>query len=275
MFDKKKENVGTKIIAEIGWNHMGDIGLAKTMIISAAQAGADYAKFQTWSTKYLRRGPWDEDGRTNIYNKAQLSQQDHFELSEFCRTQGIKFLTSVFNVNDVEWLFDLKMETIKIPSHEIYNKKLLSKVDGEFDTVIISTGAAKWDEVKTVTKIINKSQLILMHCVSSYPCLSEQINLPRINQLKKLCKFVGYSGHYQGIDDAIAAMGYGISFLEKHFTIDNNLPGRDNEFAILPKDLKRLVEYCRNYEFMNQDLGSDMQSCEKDTYDNYRGRWSG
>ena len=113
-----------------------------------------------------------------------------------------------------------------------------------------------------------------MHCVSTYPCPPEKINLPRMEELKKFTRIVGYSGHYPGIDDAIAAMCHGATIVEKHFTIDQDLPGRDNKFAILPNDMKALCDFRDNYEKMDIDLGLDLQECEIDTFENYRGRWS-
>ena len=92
-----------KIIAEIGWNHMGDMTLAKEMISSAAESGADYAKFQTWSVSKLKQGPWDDDGRRQIYEKAQLTRDQHFELNEYCNNHHISFLTSLFNVDDIDF----------------------------------------------------------------------------------------------------------------------------------------------------------------------------
>tara|TARA_B100000315_G_C14593011_1_gene596980 strand:+ start:3752 stop:4564 length:813 start_codon:yes stop_codon:yes gene_type:complete len=267
--------VNVQIIAEIGWNHMGDMSLAKEMISAASDSGAQYVKFQTWSVDNLKKGPWDSDGRREIYKKAELSRDQHVELFNYCNQNNISFLTSVFNYNDVEWIRDiLSLQTIKIPSHEIYNVELISMVDGLFEQVFISTGAAKWKEITTITNKIKKSNLVLFHCVSAYPCPAKNINLPRILELKKLCNNVGYSGHYFGIDDAIASLNYGVNYIEKHFTIDRNLPGRDNNFAILPDELATLVEYCRNHELMNRVLGVEMQSVELDTYKYYRGRWS-
>ena len=114
-----------KIIAEIGWNHMGDMDLAKKMIVAAHKAGADFAKFQTWSVKNLKPGPWDIDGRLEIYKKAELTKEKHNLLKNYCDEIGIGFLTSVFNVNDVGWLSELNREIIKVPSHEIYNKEYI------------------------------------------------------------------------------------------------------------------------------------------------------
>ena len=124
-----------KIIAEIGWNHMGDMDLAKKLIISAAECGADICKFQTWSEDKLKSGSWDQDGRREIYKKAQLSHDDHLLLKFVCETKSVKFLTSVFNVNDLEFLSRLNMDMVKIPSHEVHNKKLMSAVDGLFEIV--------------------------------------------------------------------------------------------------------------------------------------------
>ena len=92
-----------ELIAEIGWNHMGDMGLAEKMILEAAKSGVDYCKFQTWKVKNLKNGPWDSDGRLEIYNKAELSDQDHLTLVELCKKHDVKFLTSVFNINDIKF----------------------------------------------------------------------------------------------------------------------------------------------------------------------------
>ena len=113
-----------------------------------------------------------------------------------------------------------------------------------------------------------------MHCVSAYPCSFEDINLPRINHLSELSPSVGYSGHLFGIEDALASLSYGVEVIEKHFTIDRTLPGRDNENAILPKQMKTLTDFCKSYDSMNIDKGKNLQDSELDVLDNYRGRWS-
>tara|TARA_Y100000741_G_scaffold298510_1_gene239558 strand:+ start:132 stop:938 length:807 start_codon:yes stop_codon:yes gene_type:complete len=264
----------TKIIAEIGWNHMGDMDLAKKMIVAAKESGADYAKFQTWSVKNLKSGPWDKDGRLEIYKKAELSKDKHFLLKEYCDNIGINFLTSIFNVEDIDWLSKLNCKIIKVPSHEVYNSKLIEKLDGKFELILISTGASKWNEVLNIKTLLSKSNFTLMHCVSAYPCNSKNINLERINDLKTISKDVGYSGHSPEIYDAIASMNYELSFIEKHFTIDKSLPGRDNEFALLPSELKTICDYRDRFFDMNIYHGKDSQDIESDVIDNYRGRWS-
>lgn len=263
-----------KIIAEIGWNHMGNMDLAKKMIVSAAENGADICKFQTWSEEKLKAGSWDEDGRREIYKKAELSKEDHLLLKGYCKSNNVQFLTSVFNINDLDFLSTLDMDMVKIPSHEVHNLELIIAAIEIFNIVLVSTGASKWKEVLKILKQVDTNNIVLMHCVSTYPCPLEKINLPRIEALKTLTRTVGYSGHYDGIDDAIAAICLGATFIEKHFTIDQDLPGRDNKFAILPDELKSLCEFRDNYQKMNRDLGLDLQDCELDTFENYRGRWS-
>jgi len=263
-----------KIIAEIGWNHMGDMDLASKMIISAAENGADICKFQTWSESKLKAGPWDHDGRREIYKKAELSKDDHHYLKQVCENNDVQFMTSIFDIGDLDFLNSLNMNIIKIPSHEVYNLELIMAVAEKFDTIIISTGAAKWDEVVKISEKVNPEKIVLLHCVSTYPCPMDNINFPRMEKLKEYSKTIGYSGHYSGIDDAIIAICKGASFVEKHFTIDQNLPGRDNKFAILPEQMRAISDFRDDYKKMYKDLGLDLQESEMDTYQNYRGRWS-
>jgi len=262
------------IIAEIGWNHMGDMDLAQEMINSAAKNGANICKFQTWSEKKLKKGPWDSDGRREIYKKAQLSIYDHVKLISICKENNIEFLTSVFDISSMSMLKDIGLKSIKIPSHEIYNTALIKDACEKFEQIYISAGASEWEEILNLKKSIPIEKTIFMHCVSSYPCPSNIINMPKLLRLKKEFGTVGYSGHFQGIDDAIAAICLGSIVIEKHFTIDNSLPGRDNEFATLPFDLKQISDFRVNFENMMIDKGLDLQESEKDIFKNYRGRWS-
>ena len=273
MFDVKKP----LIIAEIGWNHMGNMKLAKKMIIEAKKNGADFVKFQTWSVSNLKDGSWDNDGRRKIYIKAELTKKKHEILKEFCVKKKIKFLTSVFNEKDINWLSKLSNYAIKIPSHEVYNIELIKSSLNKFKHVIISTGAAKWYEILKIQKLINKlnkqKKVCILHCVSTYPCELKNANLKRINSLKKLFKNVGSSGHCEGIQDGVASSSFDIKLIEKHFTINKKLPGRDNKFAILPNELKELSDYYNSKILMEIDRGKNLQKSELDTFKNYRGRW--
>jgi len=261
------------LIAEIGWNHLGNIKLAKNMIKVAAKSGADYCKFQTWSEDNLKPGAWDNDGRRHIYKKAQLSPKMHYILKRECKKQNVKFLTSIFSLKDLDFLSILNPSAIKIPSHEIYNIELIKKCLKKFKLVLVSAGAAKWSEVKKIINLKSK-KIVLMHCVSSYPLEANYVNFAKLKKIKKYTKNIGYSGHYKDIDDAIIAINMGANFVEKHFTTNNRLKGRDNKYALNPKKFKSLSDFRNLYLEMNINRGFDVQKCEIDIYKNYRGRWS-
>lgn len=258
-----------KIIAELGWNHMGDVNLGKKMIQAAKESGADYAKFQTWRVSRLIDGPWDTDGRRQIYEKAELTKEKHIIFKEHCDKVGIKFLTSCFSVKDIDLVREFCNE-VKIPSPEACSTDLLKEAIDKFDHVYLSTGASYLNEY---ARWSDNDNLTLMHCVSSYPCDIDRINLPKFRFLQTLTPRVGYSGHFTGVDDAIAAISLGATVIEKHLTVDHNLPGRDNKFAILPAELKRISEFNKSFEAMNIDRGLGLQECENNYRDNQKGRW--
>lgn len=287
-----------QVIAEIGWNHMGDMALAEKMIVEAANAGADFAKFQSWSVKNLKPGPWDTDGRRQIYEKAELSEQMHKDLMRICGDNDIQFLTSVFCKEDAEKVANLGCKKVKIPSPEIANIPLIQFANEYFDEVFISCGAANYEEIETALNILGLPRLditipdnedeepfseenyvntTLLHCVSSYPCPFDKVNLPRITRLKE--KFgapkvgFGYSGHGEGIYDALASLEYRVEVIEKHFTTDKNLPGRDNKFAILPHELKYLCDYIQHRWQMTLGHSDPYAACEEEVRNVYRGRW--
>ena len=263
------------LIAEIGWNHLGNLDLAEKMIIEAAKNGADICKFQSWDPADLKKGDWDNDGRKEIYKKAALSINDHQKLKSICDKYSVKFMTSIFHEKFITIAKDLDKTISKIPSHEVHNEKLVKKMVESFDITLISTGASYWKEILNYKELFNSGKLIPMHCVSSYPCIDENINLPRINKIKEISQTYGYSGHLKNINDAIAAICFGCQYIEKHFTIDKSLPGRDNLNAILPKELKELYNFKLSFQKMNIDRGNDLQNEELDIYNNYRGRWGG
>ena len=265
----------TKLIAEIGWNHMGDMVLAKDMITAAKESGADFAKFQTFDIKRLKSGPWDTDGRREIYEKAQLNLDEHIELKEYCDKINIGFMSSVFSIGDADLLKQVVTDYVKIPSMESRNVDLINYCSENFNKLLISTGTSTWNELRNSVKNLNRDKFTLLHCVSAYPCDINVINLPRITSFKNLTKSLGFSDHTQGIESSVLSLGYGLDYIEKHFTIDNDLPGRDNKFAILPDEMKRLKEYIDISKKANKWITSDYQNCELDARKNYTGRWDG
>ena len=265
------------IIAEIGWNHMGDMDLAEKMIKGAKESGCKIAKFQTWKVSRLGPGEWDNDGRREIYKNAELSYEKHEFLKKKCSDNSIEFLSSAFSVDDAELLKTLNCESIKIPSFEVNNIELLQFCKKNFKRIFVSTGTATEKEIIILKDLFSdwNGELIVMHCVSAYPCYAEKINLPRISHLREYFKNVGFSDHTQGIKSTISSVNFEPLFIEKHFTIDQNLPGRDNKFAILPKEMKFLTEYIDERNKNLIDLGIDYQKIEEDSRQFYRGRFDG
>ena len=262
------------LIAEIGWNHMGSLKLAEKMIKAAKNSGADYAKFQTWRVKNLKPGPWDNDGRREIYEKAELSKEDYSKLFKMCKKYKINFLTSIFNHKDYELFNHLRTKTIKIPSPENRNKDLLQFASKKFKNIFISTGAAKISEIKKSLSYLKRNNVTTMHCVSSYPCTDANTNLSRINKLKKISKNIGLSDHTSDILSCLLSLNLGISLIEKHFTIDNNLPGRDNKFAVLPAKFLELKQSILRFQNMYKNQKESFISQEKEIRSVYTGRWS-
>ena len=262
------------IIAEIGWNFLGSFSLAKKMINKAKESGVKVVKFQLWNPSKLIPGPWDYDGRRELYEKSYLDLKKFKKIYNYCKKINIEAFASVFNLESLEVLKKISKKYIKIPSVEAYNKKLILEALKNFKYVFVSTGALTNKEFKQLFFFKKFKNFIPLHCVTSYPLDLGNSNFKKFFILKKIFSQVGYSGHYKGVDDALYAMSHGASVIEKHFTINKNLPGRDNKFALLPNDIKLLVEYDKNVKIMKIDKKHNgVLDCEKDVYNNYRGRW--
>ncbi len=261
----------TNIIAEIGWNHLGDIDLAIQMIRSAASCGADYVKFQVWSVENLKPGPWDSDGRRQLYEKAEFSDRQLRVLFKECTDSNIKFMASVFNEEDLDKLPFGYMDIIKIPSPEISNLSLLDHCNNQFEHIIISTGASTEEEIVEATRHCDSHTL--MHCVSMYPCPKEKANLLKIKALQEFALSRGFSDHTTGTSAAIYAICQGCDFVEKHFTTDNNLPGRDNKFSADPTVLQRICNTRDEITLMTDNFQMEYFEEEQDVRQLYRSRW--
>ena len=266
-------------IAEIGWNFLGDMKIAEQMIIAASNSGATHVKFQYWSVTTLKPGAWDNDGRRDIYKSSELNEKTINLLNQISESNNLIPFYSVFSIEGLTKLKNLGLKIIKIPSHEIYNLNLIEKAFELFDTVILSTGACYENEIIEVAKLSNhyKGKLEVMHCVSSYPCEISNMNLPRIDFLAKLFAnaTLGISDHTSSLILPAIAVPYGVRTVEKHFTINHNLPGRDNKFALLPEEFKTMINNFNDALAACKFRGVNAQSIEKDIIENYRGRWSG
>ncbi len=261
------------IIAEIGWNFLGDLDLAKKMITSSKEAGCKVVKFQLWNPDNLVAGEWDKDGRREIYEKAYLDKEKYSELYNFSKSINLDCFASVFDKNSYEILKSISSKLIKIPSVEAYDIDLIKKSLNDFEKVLVSTGAMKKKELENLLQFKDLDKFFILHCVSSYPLDYKNSNFEKFFYLKDNFKNVGYSGHAKGINDAVFALSNGAKIVEKHFTIDNNLEGRDNKFAILPNELKFICDYEKDVNDMNIGHGLDLQENENDVYKFYRGRF--
>jgi N-acetylneuraminate synthase len=261
----------TIIIAEAGVNHNGDMQLAKRLVEVAADAGADYVKFQTFVTEnlvspeakkanYQSENTGEGGSQFDMLKKLELSKEDHLELIAHCKKHAIKFLSTAFDLDSIDMLNGLGIEVFKIPSGEITNYPYLVKIASMKKPVILSTGMSGMEEIEGALKVLTEngvliSSITVLHCNSQYPTPMEDVNLRAMHGIQK--KFnvkVGYSDHTMGIEVPVAAVALGAVVIEKHITTDRNLPGPDHKASIEPEELKTMVRYIRQIE---RALGSD------------------
>ena len=256
----------TIIIAEAGVNHNGDIKIAKRLIDVASDAGVDYVKFQTFKAEkivsptakkaeYQSKNIGDNDDfQYNMLKKLELSDQDHIELISYCRKKDIKFFSTAFDVDGVEYLNSLKLDRFKIPSGELTNFPYLKAVAKTNLPVILSTGMASLEEVRDSVNVLikygtNKDELTILHCNTDYPTSMSDVNLKAMSSMAKFFGLnVGYSDHTLGTEVPIAAVSLGATVIEKHFTLDRSLSGPDHKASLEPEELKKMVESIRNIE---------------------------
>ena len=271
MFSKK--NNKTLLVAEIGWNFLGDLNLAKKMIKSAKENGADAVKFQIWNPKNLKPGPWDNDGRRKLYNRSYLDTKKYKILFKYAKKLKVICFASIWSESDLKILKSVSNRVVKIPSPEAYNIELIKSCLKNFKEVIISCGCLDFNELKRIIKLKNKNKITVLHCVSSYPLKASECNFAKFEYLKKHFRKVGYSGHYNGIDDAIFAIANDAIMVEKHFTTNKRLKGRDNKFAVPPDEFREISKYRDMFQKFRINKGLKLQKSELDIKKNYRGRW--
>lgn len=262
----------TIIIAELGVNHNGSMEMAKQLIDRAVEAGVDYIKFQTFKsenivTKTAKQADYQkknmgnlDDSQYNMLNKLELSEEQHYELIEYCKEKGIKFFSTAFDMDSIDFLASLNLGLWKIPSGELTNYPYVKKIASFGEPVILSTGMSSIEEINdTVNLLVNsglpKAKITILHCNTEYPTPMCDVNLLAMNGIKKQFQTeVGYSDHTVGIEVPIAAVALGAKVIEKHFTLDRNLPGPDHKASLEPDELKAMVSAIRNIE---QALGSE------------------
>ncbi|MDX2346787.1 MAG: N-acetylneuraminate synthase [Legionella sp.] len=246
------------IIAEAGINHNGDLNTAYKLVEAAADAGADYVKFQTFKTELCisKDTPLAEyQKRDGIYSQydlvknLELSEEMHLKLISHCKKNNIKFLSTGFDLDSLDFLNTLGMDFFKIPSGEITNMPYLRKVLSFGKNIVLSTGMCNLDEIKSTLKVLEKSHITVLHCNTEYPTPMSDVNLRAMNTIASECNVpIGYSDHTLGIEVPIAAVAMGAKVIEKHFTINRNMEGPDHKSSLEPFELKSMVSSIRNIE---------------------------
>lgn len=255
------------IIAEAGVNHNGSIDIARQLVDKAVEAGVDIIKFQTFKSEKLvsksarqaeyqkkNIGTKSDDSQLSMLKKLELSEQDHVELMAYCKQKGIRFFSTAFDMDSIEYLHSLNLGLWKIPSGEVTNYPFLKRIASYNEKTILSTGMCDLQDVRAAVDALyknglSKENLTLLHCNTEYPTPFEDVNLKAMDALRKEFGVeVGYSDHTKGIEVPIAAVALGATVIEKHFTLDRNMEGPDHKASLEPDELKAMVSAIRNIE---------------------------
>ena len=254
-----------QVIAEAGVNHNGDMERAIQLIDVAAQSGADVVKFQTFNAKklvtatarkaaYQLRATDTQESQLDMLRRLELSRSQHVELINHCKKRGIEFLSTPFDADSIQMLVELGLKKFKIPSGEVTNTPFVRAVARHGLPVLLSTGMCTLAEIETAIGTItaaglSRDKITVLHCNTQYPTPIADVNL---NAMVTICNGlkvrVGYSDHTLGFEVSIAAVALGANVIEKHFTLDRNLPGPDHAASLEPNELQAMVKQIRNIE---------------------------
>lgn len=265
------------IIAEAGVNHNGSLQLAKQLVDVAADAGADYVKFQTFKANkiaskqaqkaiYQQQTTDNTESQLEMLERLELDEMAHLELINYCQEKNIAFLSTAFDFDSIELLKKLGITLGKIPSGELTNLPFLRKMAKTFPKLILSTGMADMKEIDdTINALIEagaeRMNLTVLHCNTEYPTPFEDVNLKAMLSIQKqLNVSIGYSDHTLGIEIPIAAVAMGATIIEKHFTLDRNMKGPDHKASLEPIELKAMVQSIRNVELALAGTGIKVAS---------------
>ena len=256
----------TFIIAEAGVNHNGSLVMAIQMVDAAVAAGADAVKFQTFKAEklvavnapkadYQMKNTGSNESQLEMIRKLELDEAANVKLYEYCQKKDVQFLSSPFDLESIDILDRLGLKTFKIPSGEITNLPYLRKLGALKKRLILSTGMADLDEIKEALEVLTTFEtplqnITVMHCNTEYPTPFEDVNLRAMLTIRNAFPgiSVGYSDHTTGIEVPIAAVAIGATVIEKHFTLDRNLPGPDHRASLEPYDLSAMITAIRNIE---------------------------
>ena len=248
------------LIAEAGVNHNGQYDLALKLIDVAAEAGADAVKFQTFKAenlvtpaavkaKYQVENTGTNESQFDMLKKLELKYELHASLKEYAESKGLIFLSSPFDEESVEFLFELGVSAFKAGSGELTNLPFLRQIAAKGLPVILSSGMAVMEEVEDAIAAVystGNQQLAMLHCTSNYPCPPTEVNLRAMKTMQsKLECIVGYSDHTEGVQVSLMAVAMGAHILEKHFTLDKSMEGPDHKASLDPTELNAWVQEVR------------------------------
>jgi N,N'-diacetyllegionaminate synthase len=261
----------TFIIAEAGVNHNGSEELALQLVEVAAKAGASAVKFQTFkaadlvakgtATAEYQKQQMGNDDQFSMLEKLEMTEELHHKLVEHCRKHGIEFMSTPFDVEAARFLLELGMERLKIPSGELTNLPFIRELAAFNQPIILSTGMSGLGEVKEAVMAIRSERekqgfseplaevLTLLHCTSNYPARYEDVNLKAMQTMEEEFGLpVGYSDHTDGTLVSVVAVGMGAVVIEKHFTLDRNMPGPDHQASLEGEELGLMVKQIHQIE---------------------------
>lgn len=259
------------VIAEAGVNHNGDEALAHQLVDAASRCGADAIKFQTFSAdKLVRRGAEKADyqrretgdgDQHSMLKALELDAAAHRRLFDHCNTLGLEFMSTPFDEDAAQFLVSIGMQRIKVPSGEVTNYPFLRFLAELGHPLILSTGMADLDEVRSAVEVIRTAgcaDLTVLHCTSNYPAALSDVNLRAMRTIADACNcHVGYSDHTLGIEVSVAATALGATVIEKHFTLDRLMSGPDHAASLTVSELGSMVRAIRNVEVA---LGSSIKA---------------
>lgn len=252
------------IIAEAGVNHNGSLENAFKLVDAAVDAGVDYVKFQTFKAENLvsksaKKAEYQiqntgdsDDSQYQMLKQLELSSHQHEQLIAYCAERDVKFFSTAFDLESLQYLKDIGLQMVKIPSGEITNLPYLRLAARLFNKVILSTGMSTLQDIKDAVQVflqegIDRADITILHCNTEYPTPMQDVNLKAMLHIQQeLGVDIGYSDHTLGIEVPIAAVALGAAVIEKHFTLDKTMPGPDHAASLEPHELKAMVAGIRN-----------------------------
>lgn len=265
----KKSKPRAFIIAEAGINHNGSLAMAKKMVDAVKAAGADCIKFQTFKASeflidskltytYKSKGKTITEPQINLFKRVEFSKQNWQQIIKYCKTKGVIFSTTAQNPSDLDMILGLtNLPFIKVGSDDLTNLDLMAYYAKKNKPMVISAGMAYAAEIEDAVQTIKRAgnnNIIVLHCIASYPAEACEVNLTKIPVIKDAFGVkVGFSDHTIGSIAAVGAVCFGATVIEKHFTLSHNLPGPDHWFSVEPNELK---QYVKDIRFIEQAIGN-------------------